>query len=476
MGRTSIKTLEEFVSSAAQAVGGGEIATCIPATRGNPNKVFTISSVVELKRYFGKSSGAEYDYVAYLLGRGNVFRVVRAPVTGGTAATVLIPFNGSEVDGLELTVKGVGTGGNTIKVTVENLGGTGTENLFSLTVFDGTEALETFNIVSLNPESTYYFGRAVKSEVVSLAIEGTYTNQTFWTTGVDTITKTLSGGADGTTAASYAGSDTDGTGLALLKNREIAFATLFLPLRNPTQLAADALALIDARQDFVLVHDALLSSGTWTGVAATDVEKSYIAGYCPKGEVTEFAGLIPASVGVVDLIAKLHERKLWYKSPAGLENGLLKNFIGIENEFSANEVGTIQDACLNPLVVKTGAGVVIWNDVTEATSPLNIQSLATRILVNYFKRTVYALSQRFIFADHNEFTWMQWKNAVEPVIRDVYSIGGLNAYEVICDRTTMSKEDIANGIMRGVIKIWPIKHVREIVIKFTVDETGVTFE
>ncbi len=40
----------------------------------------------------------------------------------------------------------------------------------------------------------------------------------------------------------------------------------------------------------------------------------------------------------------------------------------------------------------------------------------------------------------------------------------------------MTPQDIAAGIMRGTIKIWPIAHVREIIIKFTVDETGVTFE
>ncbi len=473
MGRTSIKTLEESVSSAAQPIGGGEIATCIPATRGNPNKVFTVTTVDDLKRYFGASSGAEYDYVAYLLGKGNIFRIVRASVTGGAAATATVPFGGTGTQGLVITAKGVGTGGNTLKAIVNDLGGSGVDNLWSLAIYDGTVLLESFGIVSLNPNSIYYFGRAVKSEVVDLSINTTWTNQTFWTGSVTEITKTLADGTNGTVDSSYA------TALSLLENREIAFATLFLPLRTPAQIATDAFALLKAREDFVIVHDAPYTGSTWTKVTfATDADKyaSYVAGYCPKGAVQEFAGLIPSSVGVVDLIAKLHERKLWYKSPAGLEFGLLSDFIDVETEFSAAQIGAIQDLNLNPLVIKTGAGVVIWNDVTEATSPLHIRSLATRLLVNYFKRTVYALSQRFMFADHNEFTWTQWKNTVEPIVRDVFNIGGLNAYEVKCDRTTMTAQDIANGIMRGQIKIWPIAHVREIIIKFTVDETGVTFE
>lgn len=473
MGRTSIQTLEENVSSAAQALGGGEIATCIPATRGNPNKVFTIANTGDLKRFFGKSSGAEYDYVAYLLGRGNLFRVVRAPVTGGAAATVTVPFGGTGTLGMVITAKGVGTGGNSLKAILTNLGGEGKDNLFSLAIFDGTESLESFGIVSLNPESVYYFGRSVKSDIIELSLNTDWTNQTFWTGAVTEITKELTGGTDGTVNDSYA------TALALLENREISFATLFLPLRTPAQIATEAFNLLKAREDFVLVHDAPYTGTTWTKITfASDSDKyaSYVAGYCPKGSVQEFAGVIPASVGVVDLIAKLHERKLWYKSPAGLTNGLLSNFIDVEKELTAAEIAAIQDKQLNPLVIKSGAGVVIWNDVTEAESPLHIQSLATRILVNYFKRTVYALSQRFMFADHNEFTWTQWKNSVEPIIRDVYNVGGLNGYEVRCDRTTMTPQDIASGIMRGQIKIWPISHVREIIIKFTVDETGVSFE
>lgn len=491
MGKTSINIVEETVNSATSGEGGGEIATVLNAVRGSVSKVFTLTRTADLTKIFGISSNLDYQYCSWLLGRGNVLRVVRAPLKSTfVEASVLFPYAGTGDSGLKVTALGAGEGGNDLKVIVTNQGGTGKDNLFSLVVYqknlsNAYDAIEMFNVVSLNPDSEYFFGKVVKSDCVKLAFQNAegvvYTDQTLFASGTNTYDKPLTGG---TGKARTEDLDTDAykTALTLLENREIGFATLILPTLAPSDVTAAAKDLVNKRKDFVLLVDpvegttvANALTGLKLAMTATE-DSSYVAGYYPRGVMAQFGSTVAPSIAVADLIARLHERKLWFKSPAGLEYGLIPSFIDLEKELTKKEIEDLQEAGLNPLVIKTGSGVAIWNDATEGSSPIDVQSLPTRLLVNYFKRTIYSISQRFLFADHTEYTWSQWKNSVEPIIRNVANIGGLNAYEVICDRTIMSDEDIANGILRGLVRIWPISHIKQIEIKFAIDETGVTFE
>lgn len=479
MGKTSIQILEETLANSAVAVGGGEIATVLGgAVRGKIGKVHTLASSTDLLRIFGSSKGADYKYCAYLLNRGNILKVVRAAVTnvGSPAkASALAPFGATGNDGLKFTAVEYGQAYNGLKVVIRNLGGDAEENLFSIEILSAdNELLEGFGMVSLDPDSEYYFGKVVASDIVELSIEGTWTNQTLFDTTanppVNVQNLTLAGATETTEPASLV------TTLAPLEDLEVAFATLILPTRTPSQVATDVVDLFKARNDFELLidPDASMSADAALTTLGT-VTKSNATAFFPRLALPSLVDCAP-SVCMADLIANLHKRKLWYKAPAGLEFGLLANVSNVKLQLTKKQVGDLQEAHINPIIVKTGNGVVAWGNSTLAKSPADVQDLAVRLLVNYLKRTVYRLSQRFIFADHNEFTWNQWKNSVEPVVRDIYNVKGINDYRVTCDRSTMSAEDIDNGIMRGEIAIWPISHIERIVIKFGIDKSGVTFE
>lgn len=284
--------------------------------------------------------------------------------------------------------------------------------------------------------------------------------------------------------------------IALLNNKEIEFSLL---LGYTQEDADDAIKistrfkdLLANRQDVTLVATAADtyitdSSGiikTGTSGTKIDTYESFANNgtYINDSIIGENVNtLVPNCVVYAELLAKVHQAGECYLPPAGFAHGELSDVVDLTKDMSLDDVHKIQKAGFNPIVNKSSIGNILWgNNTFAAADPTanakEVMDLHVRLLTNWFKRRVYSLSQQFMFELDNEATWNQWKNVVEPVIRDVFKIGGLRDYSVKMDATTMSADDINSGILRGKIMFWPVKAVTKIYITFTIDKDGVNFQ
>lgn len=465
MGKTSINLSETRISTSIPATADSAIAIAIKSTRGPIDRVCTVTSLEQLKKIYGESDSTDttysFDKAKYLVQRGNTIQAFKMEAGGVKAtATVTLRAAGEGVTAttLTLTAVGPGTGYNGLKVECVAFSG----NMFSLVFRDASDVLlERYNVLSLDPTSPYFVSNALVDSLIAnvSAISGTEFEKG------NVTPATFAGGTNASAVVDY----------SVLKSREIPFCGLVTEDITSTASAGgiSLKQLLEVRKDFVVLISG--PNNSWPGTFLNDELDSYLVRVIPQVTIP---GLLSkdSAVPVAELIASLHRRNLVFKSPGGIENGILKDVLQVAERLTDDQVGNAQEWGVNPITVKVGYGITLWGNYTSCVTPAGIRDLATRLLANYIKRAAFRISQRFIFQEHTEYTWNQWKGSIEPIIRDIYAVGGINNYDVICDRSIMSDEDIANGILRGHITIYPVRHIEQIDITLFIDESGVTFE
>jgi len=80
-----------------------------------------------------------------------------------------------------------------------------------------------------------------------------------------------------------------------------------------------------------------------------------------------------------------------------------------------------------------------------------------------------------LFEFNDEFTRAQFKNLVEPFLRDVKGRRGLTDFSVICDETNNTGQVIDTNSFVADIYIKPARSINFITLNFVATRTGVSF-
>jgi phage tail sheath protein FI len=83
-----------------------------------------------------------------------------------------------------------------------------------------------------------------------------------------------------------------------------------------------------------------------------------------------------------------------------------------------------------------------------------------------------------VFEPSGEATWAQVRGQMEALLRALYRIGALNgnserdAFEVRCDRTTMTQNDIDNGRLICTVSVAPAAAIEQIRVVLSFNQNG----
>ena len=80
-----------------------------------------------------------------------------------------------------------------------------------------------------------------------------------------------------------------------------------------------------------------------------------------------------------------------------------------------------------------------------------------------------------LFEFNDDFTRAQFKNLIEPFLRDVQGRRGITDFKVICDETNNTGEVIDRNEFIGDIYIKPARSINFITLNFIAVRTGVEF-
>ena len=217
------------------------------------------------------------------------------------------------------------------------------------------------------------------------------------------------------------------------------------------------------------------AKGTYTD--NSQINSDYAAIYYPWVKVAESESTVvyPPSVFVAICTALAEDSGESWKAIAGVERGLISNVAGLEYQLTQTECDNIYGGynVINPIINNSSIGIVIWGNKTThrnitGVSGAPIGSVNVRRVLNYVKKTTKATSLYLLFAPNDSYTWSQFKNMIDPVLRGIKAERGIDEYKVLLDSTTTTEEDKDNQVMKAIIYIKPVRAVEFIEVDFIV--------
>jgi len=177
------------------------------------------------------------------------------------------------------------------------------------------------------------------------------------------------------------------------------------------------------------------------------------------------AGLCAHTDGVADP---------WF-SPAGFNRGNVRGAIKLSFNPNQGQRDQLYRFRVNPVVNFPGQGVVLFGDKTALTKPSAFDRINVRRLFLVLEKAIATAAKFQLFEFNDEFTRAQFRNLVEPFLRDVQGRRGITDFSVVADSTNNTGEVIDRNEFIGDIFIKPSRAINFITLNFIATRTGVAF-
>ncbi len=184
---------------------------------------------------------------------------------------------------------------------------------------------------------------------------------------------------------------------------------------------------------------------------------------------------IPLNADTAGLMVQTDQTRDPWFSPAGFNRGNVKNVIKLAFNPSKGDRDQLYKNGINPVVTFPGQGTVLFGDKTMLAQPSAFDRINVRRLFIVLEKAISTASKFTLFEFNDEFTRSQFKNLVEPFLRDVQGRRGITDFRVVCDSTNNTGEVIDRNEFIGDIYIKPARSINFIQLNFVAVRTGVEF-
>ena len=249
-------------------------------------------------------------------------------------------------------------------------------------------------------------------------------------------------------------------------------------------------ALVEGRKDCVgfvspyrsaTVGVALSSTATENVKAAFDLcpsssymvfDSSYKYQYDKYNDVFRF---VPMNGDTAGLCANTDSVADAWFSPAGYNRGGVRGAVKLSYNPAKAERDVLYRARVNPVVNFPGQGVTLFGDKTALAKPSAFDRINVRRLFLVLEKAIATASKFQLFEFNDEFTRAQFRNLVEPFLRDVQGRRGISDFSVVADGTNNTGEVIDRNEFVADIFVKPARSINFITLSFIATRTGVNF-
>ena len=175
-------------------------------------------------------------------------------------------------------------------------------------------------------------------------------------------------------------------------------------------------------------------------------------------------------------MAGLASRVDAWESPAGYRKGIIKNIVKLAFNPSKPQRDQLYSADVNPVMSQTGRGIVLFGDKTGLGTASAFDRLNVRRLFIAVEKSIATAAESFLFEFNDDFTQTQFKNIVDPFLRDIQGRRGIIDFRVVSDSTVNTPEVIDQNKFRASIFIKPARSINVIELTFVATRTGVEFD
>jgi len=163
-------------------------------------------------------------------------------------------------------------------------------------------------------------------------------------------------------------------------------------------------------------------------------------------------------------------------SPAGFNRGQIKGVTKLPFSPRTAERDTLYKAGVNPVVTFPGNGTVLFGDKTMQSKPSAFDRINVRRLFIVLEKSIATAAKFQLFEFNDAFTRSQFRNLVEPFLRDIQGRRGITDFKVVCDESNNTGEVIDRNEFVADIFIKPARSINFIQLNFVATRTGISFE
>jgi len=165
----------------------------------------------------------------------------------------------------------------------------------------------------------------------------------------------------------------------------------------------------------------------------------------------------------------------WY-SPAGFNRGIIRGAVKLAFNPTKAQRDQLYPARVNPVATFPGQGTILFGDKTGLTTPSAFDRINVRRLFIVLEKAIATASKFQLFEFNDEFTRANFRNIVEPFLREVQGRRGITDFLVVCDETNNTGEVIDRNEFIAEIFIKPARSINFITLSFIATRTGVSFD
>ena len=184
---------------------------------------------------------------------------------------------------------------------------------------------------------------------------------------------------------------------------------------------------------------------------------------------------VPLNGDMAGLAARTDQvRDPWF-SPAGFNRGAIKNVVKLAWNPSKAQRDVLYSNDINPVVTFPGQGTILFGDKTLLSQGSSFDYINVRRLFIILEKTIATAANQLLFEFNDEFTRLQFKNIVEPFLREVAGRRGITDFLVVCDETNNPAEIVDAAKFVGDIYIKPARSINFIQLNFVGVGSSVEF-
>ena len=165
----------------------------------------------------------------------------------------------------------------------------------------------------------------------------------------------------------------------------------------------------------------------------------------------------------------------WF-SPAGEQRGVINNAIKLAYNPTKDQRDLLYPQRINSFITKPGVGTLLFGDKTALSFASAFDRINVRRLFLTVEQALESAAEAQLFELNDELTRANFRNIVEPFLRDVEAKRGLSGFLVICDTSNNTPDVIDNNEFRADIFLKPARSINFITLTFVATRTGVSFE
>ena len=185
---------------------------------------------------------------------------------------------------------------------------------------------------------------------------------------------------------------------------------------------------------------------------------------------------VPCNPDVAGLMTRTNLVAFPWFSPAGQQRGVINNAVKLAYNPTKAQRDKLYPNRINSFVTTPGIGTLLFGDKTALGYASAFDRINVRRLFLTIEQALERAAQAQLFELNDELTRANFRNIVEPYLRDIESKRGLYGFLVVCDATNNTPDVIDNNEFRADIFLKPARSINYVTLTFVATRTGVSFE